>query len=245
MFEFADPVVIGGVIAAAFAASTLSAVTGFGGAAIMLPVLVWAFGVRDAVPMLTVVQLSGNASRVWLNRPELSFDVVRWFTVGAVPAAIVGGVIFATAPAEALVRLLGVFLLLMVIYRHTSFGSRTKIGLRGFAPVGGVAAFLSALTGVAGPFMAPFFLAYGLVKGAYIGTEAMATVVFHVTKLGVYGGYALLGAGTLGIGAAIGVVMFAGSYVGKRLLSRVPESFFPYIVEGVMVLAGLTFIVCG
>ena len=70
MLEFADPVVIGGVIAAAFAASTMSAVTGFGGAAIMLPVLVWAFGVRDAVPLLTVVQLSGNASRVWLNRTE-------------------------------------------------------------------------------------------------------------------------------------------------------------------------------
>ena len=103
----------------------------------------------------------------------------------------------------------------------------------------------SALTGVAGPFMAPFFLAYGLVKGAYIGTEALATVVFHVTKLGVYGGYSLVGIETIGIGLAIGIVMFVGSWVGKRLLDRVPASFFPYIVEAVMVLAGLTFLVGG
>ncbi len=34
--------------------------------------------------------------------------------------------------------------------------------------------------------MAPFFLAYGLVKGAYIGTKALSTVVMHVTKLGAY-----------------------------------------------------------
>jgi hypothetical protein len=246
MTEFADPaVVVGVVIAAAFAASTLSAVTGFGGAAIMLPVLVWAFGVKEAIPLLTVVQLFGNASRVWLNRTELSFDVVRWFAYGAVPAAIVGGVIFAVAPAAALVRLLGVFLLLTVVYRHTSFGTGRTIGLHGFTPVGAIAATLSALTGVAGPFMAPFFLAYGLVKGAYIGTEALATVVFHVTKLGVYGGADLVSFETLGVGLAIGVVMFAGSWVGKRLLDRVPESFFPYIVEGVMVLAGLMFVIRG
>jgi len=245
MIELADLILVGVVIGAAFAASTLSAVTGFGGAAIMLPVLVATFGVKEAIPLLTVVQLFGNASRVWLNRTELSLDVVRWFAYGAVPAAIVAGVIFAVAPAEALVRVLGVFLLVTVVYRHTSFGTGRTIGLRGFMPVGAIAASLSALTGVAGPFMAPFFLAYGLVKGAYIGTEALATVVFHVTKLGVYGGYSLVGIETLWVGLAIGVVMFVGSWVGKRVLDRVPASFFPYIVEAVMVLAGLTFLVRG
>ena len=49
-------------------AGTLSAVTGFGGAAILLPLLVAAFGVRDAIPILTVAQLIGNASRVCFNR---------------------------------------------------------------------------------------------------------------------------------------------------------------------------------
>ena len=35
-------------------ASSLAAVTGFAGAVILLPVLVWALGVRDAVPIPTV-----------------------------------------------------------------------------------------------------------------------------------------------------------------------------------------------
>ena len=112
------------VASAALAASTLAAVAGFGGAAIMLPILVWVFGVRDAIPILTVSQLMGNLSRVWLNRTELSLPVVGWFAAGAVPAAALGGVVFATAPAVALVRLLGSFLLLMVIYRHSHWGKR-------------------------------------------------------------------------------------------------------------------------
>src|SRR4051812_7332035 len=70
---------------AAFAASTVAGITGFGGAAILLPVLVTFFGMRDAVPILTLAQLIGNGSRVWFNRKEVSYDVVGWFSFGAVP----------------------------------------------------------------------------------------------------------------------------------------------------------------
>jgi hypothetical protein len=234
-----------GVGLAAFAASTIAAVAGFGGAVIMLPVLVWAFGVRDAIPILTVAQLIGNLSRVWFNRRELSLLVVKWFALGAVPAAVLGGIVFATAPAGALVRLLGVFLLAVVVYRHTPWGKRARLTLRGFLPLGAISGFLSALLGSIGPFMAPFFLAYGLAKGAYIGTEALSTVVMHVTKLGVYGKYSLLGVRGVLIGVAIGGVMFLGSYAGKRLLDRVPERMFPMIIEGVLVIAGVTFLVGG
>ena len=233
------------VAAAALVASTVAAVAGFGGAVIMLPVLVWAFGVRDAIPLLTVAQLIGNLSRVWFNRSELRLPVVGWFAVGAVPMAILGGVVFATAPAAALARVLGLFLLLTVAYRHSAWGKRARISLRGFLPLGGVAAFISAIVGFSGPLMAPFFLAYGLVKGAYIGTEALATVVMHVTKLGVYGGYSLLDTHTVLVGLAIGTVMFGGSYLGKRILNRLPERVFPYIIEVVLVAAGLLFVVRG
>ncbi|MBI4236097.1 MAG: sulfite exporter TauE/SafE family protein, partial [Chloroflexi bacterium] len=192
--------------------------------------------------ILTVAQLMGNLSRVGLNRSDLDWRVVRWFALGAVPAAVVGGIVFATAPAGALTRLLGAFLLLVVLYRHTPWGKRAHISLRGFLPLGLVSGAVSALLGSVGPFMAPFFLAYGLVKGAYIGTEALSTVVMHVTKLAVYGRYALLGLHTVVVGLVIGGVMFAGSYIGKRILSRLPERFFPYLVEGVMVIAGLLFL---
>lgn len=233
------------VAIAALAASILAAIAGFGGAVVMLPVLVWAFGVRDAIPILTVAQLMGNLSRVGLNRHELDWRAVRRFGLGAVPAAAVGGVVFATAPAAALVRVLGVFLLLMVAYRHTPWGKRAKMSLQGFLPLGAVSGLLSAVLGTVGPFAAPFFLAFGLVKGAYIGTEAMTAVVMHITKLGVYGSYALLGLQTVLAGAAIGVVMLLGSYLGKRILDRVPERVFPLIIEGVLVAAGLLFLIRG
>ncbi|HEX4574429.1 MAG TPA: sulfite exporter TauE/SafE family protein [Gemmatimonadales bacterium] len=227
---------------AALAASTLAAVTGFGGAAVLLPALVALFGVRDAIPILTVAQLIGNGSRVWFNRREVAVPVVAWFALGAVPLALLGGVLFATAPLGALKRLVGAFLLVMVLWRHLPRAPTWRPGVRAFALIGAVFSFLSALVGSVGPLMAPLFLAHGLVKGAYIGTEALATVVMHVAKLGAYQGTALLTLRSVAVGLALGPIMIVGSFVGKRILDRLPERAFVVIIELVLVGAGAWFV---
>lgn len=233
------------IAASALVASALAAVTGFGGAAVLLPVLVAAFGVRDAIPILTIAQLFGNGSRVFFNRGELDFRVVGWFALGGIPAALIGGMLLATAPVSALTRVLGAFLLFVVAWRRLRPGPPRHIPLRSFALLGAVSSFLSALLGSVGPLMAPFFLAYGLVKGAYIGTEAMSTVVMHLTKLVAYNNASLVTGPSATIGLALGRIMIAGSFIGKRIADRLPERAFVAVIEGVLVLAGLIFLLGG
>lgn len=226
-------------------AATLAAVTGFGGAAVLLPVLVAFFGVRDAVPILTIAQLVGNGSRVWFNRREVALPVVGWFALGGVPLALAGGWLFATAPISPLTRGLGLFLLLVVLVRRTGVWKPGRLPLRSFALLGAVFSFLSALVGSVGPLMAPFFLAFGLVKGAYIGTEALATVVMHVAKLAAYGGAALLSWHGALVGLALGPIMVGGSWTGKRIVDRLPERVFVLLIEITMLAAGALFLVGG
>ncbi|HEX7942390.1 MAG TPA: sulfite exporter TauE/SafE family protein [Gemmatimonadaceae bacterium] len=233
------------LMAVAFIAAALAAVTGFGGAAVLLPVLVTIFGVRDAIPILTVAQLIGNGSRVWFNRSEVDLAVVGWFALGGVPLALAGGLLFARAPLPALTRALGAFLILVVVWRRLRPGPPRRTPLPSFALIGAAASFLSALLGSVGPIMAPFFLAYGLVKGAYIGTEALATVVMHVTKLVAYHEAALLSGPAVLAGLALGPVMVGGSWVGKRIVDRLPQRVFIALIELVLVAAGLLFLVRG
>ncbi len=234
-----------GLTAAALLASTLAAVTGFGGAAVLLPVLIVVFGVRAAVPILTVAQLIGNGSRVWLNRRELDWRVVGWFALGGVPMALLGGYLFAAAPSQSLTRLLGAFLLLVVLWRHLRPRRPGAFPAPVFAGIGAGASFLSALLGSVGPLMAPFFLAYGLVKGAYIGTEALSTVVMHVTKLIAYRETLVLPLHDVWVGLALGPPMVLGSFLGKRIVDRLPEKVFVAIVEAVLIVAGLGFLIRG
>lgn len=233
------------LLAASLIAATLAAVAGFGGAAVLLPVLAWTFGVREAIPILTVAQLIGNASRVWFNRRELNGRVVAWFALGGVPMALLGGLLFARAPLVALTRLLGIFLIFIAVWRHFRPQAIRRPSLPAFAGIGAGASFLSALLGSVGPLMAPFFLAYGLVKGAYIGTEALATVVMHVTKLIAYRHAAILPLHSVLVGLFLGPVMVLGSFAGKRILDLLHERVFVWIIEATLVAAGLLFILKG
>jgi uncharacterized protein len=243
MIELLPQVVL--LTVAALAASTLAAVAGFGGAAILLPVLVALFGPRDAIPILTIAQLVGNGSRVVINRDAVDRRIVGWFALGGIPAALIGGFLFAAAPLDALTRLIGAFLLASVAWRHIRPRPSGALGPRTFTVIGAFFAFASALVGSIGPLMAPFFLAAGLVKSAYIGTEAAATVVMHVAKLVAYGTAALLTAATVGIGLVMAPAMIVGSLIGKRILDRLPERVFVAIIEVVLVLAGLAFLIGG
>lgn len=229
---------------AALAASTVAAVAGFGGSAILLPLLIPAFGARDAVLIMTIVQLVGNGSRVVFNRRELVLPVVGWFSLGAIPFAIIGGLAFAAAPLSTLTRLLGVFLVGMVIWRHlpTATLRRGPMPIRSFAAVGAVSSFISAVIGTVGPLVVPFFLAYGLMKGAYIGTEALSSVITQAVKLGTYTGVAAMTATALVVGLALAPLMIVGTLIGKRLLHGVSDRVFVLIVEGAMLISGVVFL---
>ena len=76
--------------------STLAGTTGFGGEAVLLPILFRFFGVREAIPIpiFTFAQLIGNGSRVWFHRLEVNWSVVGWYALGAVPFAHLGGFAF-------------------------------------------------------------------------------------------------------------------------------------------------------
>jgi len=229
----------------ALVAGVLSAVTGFGGAAILLPALVALLGPRNAVVALTIAQLCGNLSRVWFNRAELNWRVVRWFALGAVPASIIGGLLFAAAPLRLLAAVLGAALICMVIGRHLMRRGYPKLGRRGFAGLGAGTGMISALAGTAGPIAAPFFLGYGLVRGAYIGTEAATAVIMHLVKSIVYGTANVMATQTVGVGVFVGLVLLAGAYIGKRLVDRVPERLFVILVEITLVIAGVRLVLAG
>lgn len=78
---------------------------------------------RDSPPALVTQcvtkaegELVGNGSRVWFNRRELDCRIVGWFALGAVPTALAGGLLFARAPLAFLTRLLGAFLLVVIVF---------------------------------------------------------------------------------------------------------------------------------
>jgi uncharacterized protein len=220
-------------------AGVLSAVTGFGGAAILLPVLVVVMGSREAVVTLTVAQLIGNLSRVWFNRHDLDLQVIGWFATGAIPLTIIGALIFTRAPLSILTPILGAALILLVIGRRVLKRSYPELTRSGWIAAGAGLGLLSALVGTSGPLAAPLFLGRNLTRGAYIGTEAATAALMHAVKLVVYGSAFLVTTHTSSIGGLLGCGLLLGAYIGKLIVDRLPEGVFVLLVEIGLIAAGI------
>ncbi|MDX3696420.1 sulfite exporter TauE/SafE family protein [Streptomyces europaeiscabiei] len=199
---------------------------------------------QDAVAVLAVAQLASNGSRSGSTATRSTGRLVGVFALGAVPAPVVGALLFATVPVPTLTRLIGVFLLVMVVWRRWK-PHAARLDDTAFTAVGAVSGFGSALVGSVGPMVAPFFLARGLVKGAYIGTEAASAMVMHLTKLVVFGAAAVLTATNAVIGLALAPASTTGAWTGKKIVDRLPAHVFVIVVEIDLVASGLLLAITG
>ena len=201
---------------------------------IFLPVLVAIYGTRASVPILTVSVLLGNASRVYLNARELDLKLAAWFSLGSIPFAILGSFVYVALPVLWIKKGIGIFLILSVALRrlHKEFQLRKRWV---FLPLGAASGFLSALMGGVGPVSSPFFLAFGLTKEAFVGTESLCAVGMHLTKSIAYHHLKVLNQRELVAGLAFGGVMTLGSYAAKKILERISRRAFLVLMEVLLV----------
>lgn len=240
-----QPLEVALLVAVGLVAGTIGGVVGFGSGVLLLPVVTWAFGPQAAVPILTVASLCGNASRAALYLREIDWRVVGYYCAGAIPAAVLGALVFVRLESHVIPFVFGAFVIAMVPVRRWAAKHELRAKLRHFPLVGATMGFLSAIVSTTGPINAPFFLSFGLVRGAYLATEAASTAFVHATKSLVYGKFSALRPDTLMIGVALGALLLVGSYLGKRIVNRVDGARFIVIVEVALVVSGVVMVAQG
>ena len=163
----------------------------------------------------------------------------------SVPLTAVGSYLFTVSAPDLLTRLLGAFLLVAVVARRARPQPPTEFATAWFLPLGAVFGFLTGISAAVATVLAPFFLGFGLRKGAYVGTLGLNVLVIQIVKLGVFGSRDFLPTPVLIYGALLTPFMILGTLLGKQLMDRLPERIFIIVIEVVMALAGLNFLLQG
>lgn len=220
---------------ASFAAAAISGVAGFGGALLLLPLLVATLGAAQAVPLLTIAQLIGNLSRVGFGFTQIHWKSVGLFLLGATPMAILGAISFVQLPKELITRAIGAAILVFVALKHLDL---MKIKSGGAVLIGGgvVVGFLSGLVGSAGPLGAAIFLSLGLPPAAYIASEATTAIAMHGVKTAVYQHYIVLNREFWFLATLMGVAMVLGTWSAKCVIERMPRETFQHFVAILLVI---------
>lgn len=230
------------LLACGWLAATLSGAAGFGGALLLLPVLALVLGDKSAVPILTVAQFLGNLSRAGFGWREIRWRPAIMFCIGAVPASIVGAWLFVGMQSAVVLRLVGILLLVVVALRHTRLKSKRTLEWL-LAPAGAGVGLISALAGSAGPLGAAVFLGLGLTPQAYVASEAVTAVFLHLTKALTYERYSALSRDDALAGILLGGSLVVGSWTGRKLIDRMPERWFPLLVEGLLVISAAVLLI--
>jgi len=230
------------LVVAALVGSTVGGVAGFGAGVILLPVLALMLGVRTAVVTLTVTMLLGNLSRIWWSRSDIHWPIVSRYLLGAVPGTALGVFLFAAASNASLSAIIGAFLIAAVPLRRLLLTRNFRVRLAHFAPLGAIVGTMSSLVVTTGPVITPFFLAYGLRRGAYIATEASCALAMHAVRGAGFAKLALITRETALLGLTLGAVMFVGTWLGRRIVDRLSDRAFLAAIEALLILMGLHFL---
>jgi uncharacterized protein len=227
------------VLGLGLVAGTLSGIVGFGASIMLMPALMLAFGPQEAVPMMAIAGLLANFSRVVVWWREVDWRANAYYCATAVPAAALGARTLLVLDPRIVEGILGALFLLMIPARRWLMAQGLRIEVRHLALVGAGIGFLSGMVASTGPINTPFFLAYGLVKGAYLSTEALGSMAIGITKAIVFRRFDALPLETVVNGLIVGGSLMIGSRLAKGFVLRLDAHQFRTLMDCLLAGAGI------
>jgi uncharacterized membrane protein YfcA len=221
-------------------AGGVSGIVGTGSSLMLLPVLVYAYGPKQAVPIMAVAAVMANVARVSAWWREVDWKAVAAYAIPGVPAAALGARTLLSLPPQVIDVGLGLFFLAMIPFKRWHARTGRRLVLWQVSLAGAAIGLLTGLVLSTGPLSVPVFTSYGLTMGAFLSTEAASALALYISKVATFQHLGALPPSTLGQGAIVGASLMAGTYGGKALVVRISPHAFDRLLDLLMLASGLS-----
>ncbi len=221
-------------------AGTISGIVGTGSSIILMPVLVYQYGPKEAVPIMAIAAVMANLSRILAWWREVDWRACAAYSIPGIPAAALGARTLLALPSHAVDISIGLFLIAMVPARHWLARHELKLSLWHLAVGGAVIGYITGIVVSTGPLSVPLFLFYGLSKGAFLATEAASSLGLYVSKSVTFQRFGALTPDVAIKGMIAGSSLMAGAFVAKPFLLKLNADLFRLVMDGIMIAAGLS-----
>ena len=228
------------VLAVGLVAGTLSGIVGTGSSIMLMPVLIYEYGPKQAVPIMAIAAVMANFSRILAWWREVDWRACAAYSAPAIPAAALGARTLLVLPSRIVDICIGVFLIAMVPARHWLARHHLKLSLWHLAIGGAAIGYLTGIVVSTGPLSVPLFLFYGLTKGAFLATEAASSLGIYVSKSITFQRFGALPVEVAVQGLVAGASLMAGAFVAKRFVLRLEPEVFRRLMDVIMIAAGLS-----
>lgn len=222
-------------VALGLVAGVLTTVAGMGGGLFLIAVIGMLKGPHLALVLTSPALFVSNVHRTFMYRREVDWRVAGMVAAGALPGALLGGLVLPAIPDLVITSLLVVTTTLALLRAKGVF----RLAPQGGSLVGAGAGIgaLASTSGGAGLLLSPVLLATGLTGAAFVATTSACSVAMHFGRISGYAGSGLLTRDLARPIVALLVGLLAGNLLGKRLRTQIPEGSETKVELGALVVS--------
>jgi uncharacterized protein len=224
----------------AFMASVMSGIAGYG-AGLVLPVfLAPLVGVTNVIPMMSLVILLNNFSRVVAFYRYIEWSHARLILVLGVPGCLLGAYSYTLLSSRWVALLLGLFLLISVPLRRILHRTSFRITPPAQFVAGGLFGFINGGMAGTGVILISIMMSAGLQGMALIATDGVIGVTMAITKIVLFGGMDRLSPELALVGLMVGLCTSPGAFIARSLLAHIPLTIHVWVMEAVVVIGSIS-----
>ncbi|MEP7728257.1 sulfite exporter TauE/SafE family protein [Marinomonas primoryensis] len=219
--------------------SFFTASFGAGGGVMLLGVMAQVLPPQLIIPLHGVAQLGSNAGRAAMSWRHIDWALIGAFLPGALLGALLGSFVLVALPPAIMYLTIALFIL------YLCWGPKLPkmvLGKWGTAMAGAITTFITLFAGATGPLVAAFVKQIHADRFRTVATFAAAMSLQHILKVTVFevAGFPL--EAWLPLLACMVISGAVGTWVGLRLLKRMPDRYFHRIFNIVLTLMALRLI---
>lgn len=226
----------------ALLSEVVGSIAGFGSSTVLLPLSLLFYDFETSLVLVAIFHIFGNITRINFFRKRLKIKFLLSFGIPSVLFSLIGALLVGNFSQELLKGILGMFLAVYAVFFLVKGDLFLNPNLTNKIIGGSLSGFLTGLIGTGGALRGAFLTAFGLPKEQYIVTAAAIAIVVDMTRLPVYLSQGFLSKDFYWFIPILFVIALCGSFIGKKIVSRIPQKQFKKIVLLAIFFVGIKFI---
>jgi len=218
----------------ALLAEIIGTISGFGSSILFVPLASLFIDFKLVLGITAVFHVFSNLSKIFLFQKGIDKTIALKLGIPAVIFVILGAILTQFVPLKEIELSMNIIILALTIFLISGAGKNIQQTNFNLYTGGIISGFLAGLIGTGGAIRGITLAAFGLEKDVFIATSALIDLGVDSSRAAVYilQGYFLQE--HLILIPFLVVIAFLGSYIGKKVLSYIPEKYFHYVVLGVI-----------
>ena len=234
---------IGWFLVLALLAEFIGTIGGFGSSLLFVPIASYFFDFHTALGITASFHVLSNLTKIALFKKGFHKNLVIWMGIPAVISVSVGAFLSKYIYTAWLEYALGAFLLLTAFLFFIKPKNEVEPS-KAYAFSGGLlSGFIAGLIGTGGAIRGLVLSAFALETNAFIATSALIDLGIDGSRTAVYLYNGYIQFDMLYLLLPLLVISFIGTYLGKKVLDKLPQLYFKKLVLLLIMATGVSMLV--